>query len=80
MEFTDFDIKHVNIIETEKLSVILDDVTLVHNIQDKELEGYILSEVSSKGMIKLKPIGSIPDNIKHIEKIVQFNKLLTISS
>jgi hypothetical protein len=80
MEFTDFDIKHVNIIETEKLSIILDDVTLVHNIQDRELEGYILSEVSSKGMIKLKPIGSIPDNIKHIEKIVQFNKLLTISS
>jgi hypothetical protein len=58
----------------------LDDVTLVHNILDKELEGYVLSEVSGEGMIKLKSIGSILDNIKHIEKIVQLNKLLTISS
>jgi len=53
MKFTDFDIKHVNILEIEKLSVILDDVRLVHNILDKKLEGYVLSEVAGEGMIKL---------------------------
>jgi len=79
-EFTNFGIEHVNIIMSEKLSSILDDVELSHNTRNKELEGYVLSEETGEAMIKYKSIPGILPNTKHIEKIVKVIKNLTVSS
>ena len=79
-EFTNFGIEHVNIIMSEKLSSILDDVELSHNTRNKELEGYVLSEETGEAMIKYKSIPRILPDTKHIEKIVKVIKNLTVSS